>query len=29
MVWTLSDDNKIVGEWTDELVQRVAQNLEK
>jgi hypothetical protein len=24
MVWTLSHDNKIVGEWTDEFVQRVA-----
>jgi hypothetical protein len=24
MVWTLSHDNKIVGEWTDEFVQRLA-----
>ena len=24
MVWTLSHDNKIVEEWTDEFVQRVA-----
>jgi hypothetical protein len=24
MVWTLSHDNKIVGEWTDDFVQRIA-----
>lgn len=29
MVWTLSHDNKIVGEWTDEFVQRIATGHEK
>ena len=24
MVWTLSHDTKIVGEWTDEFVRRIA-----
>ena len=24
MVWTLSHDNKIVGEWTDQFVQKVS-----